>query len=180
MARSCPGFDKNSSMSSLTLAKPVRALSDCADLFEQRLVEHIQEQGYQTLHQAGSCYTVGLWLSLGHPELILFGLPERRAHRLLRVAVERIAAGERWAVGQLVEGLAEGYPLRLQSVHPDHYREYLSYNRWFYRGAGFEAAQLVWPDPDKNFPDHPDFLSHYQKVQPCLQLPLPCQATMRG
>jgi len=152
--------------------KPVRQMQDCDDLFERRLVEQIADQGFQTVHQPDSCYTVGLWHSYQHPELIIFGLPTERAHHLLAQAAQQIRDGQRWTLGEELCTLTQDHALRLQAVGEVHHRDYLSYNRWFYRGDGFRAWQLVWPDPDGNFPGHPEFLPHLQRVQPDLRVEL--------
>jgi hypothetical protein len=154
----------------MTQSKPVRQEKDCDDLFEQRLVQQVAEQGFQTVHQPNSCYTVGLWHSHRHPELIIFGLPTERAHHLLGEAARQVIEGQHWNLNQDITTLTQEHPLRLQPVAECHHRDYLSYNRWFYRGDGFRAWQLVWPDPDGHFPGHPEFLPHLQSVQPDLRV----------
>lgn len=145
--------------------KPVRQIQDCEDLFERRLVQAIEQKGFSLVHQAGHCYTVGLWKTYNHPELIIFSLPAQRAQFLLEQAVREIEQGR--TLTEFAGNLADGYALRAEPVLPLHHREFLSYNRWFYRGDGFEALQLVWPDADHNFPDHPGYRSH--ELQPQLQ-----------
>lgn len=148
------------------LQKPVRTLESCEDLFETRLVSEIGHKGWSTVHQAGSCYTVGLWQNARHPELIVFGLPAERAQLLLDQAASEVVSGA--ILRTPVEGLTEEYPLQVHPVLPVHHREHLAYNRWYYRGDGFEAAQLVWPDTETRFFDHPDYPSHLHAIQPLL------------
>lgn len=145
--------------------KPPRQIQDCEDLFERRLVQAIEQRGFGLVHQPGHCYTVGLWKTYNHPELIIFSLPAERAQLLLEQAVEKIGQGQQ--IATFVAHLAVGYALRVESVQARHHREFLSYNRWFYRGDDFQACQLVWPDADHNFPDHPAYRGH--ELQPQLQ-----------
>jgi hypothetical protein len=148
------------------LDKSPRQLDHCEDLFEKRLVAEIEQKGWSIVHQAGSCYTVGLWRTARHPELIVFGLPAERAQLLLEQAAAEVASG--MILCNPVEGLTQDYPLQIHPVLPGYHKEYLAYNRWYYRGDGFHAAQLVWPDPDRRFFDHPDYPSHLHQIQPQL------------
>lgn len=144
--------------------KPVRTLQDCEDLFERRLVEDVHQRGFRVVHQPEYCYTVGLWHRFRHPELILFALPAERGQFLMERAAEQIQMGE-----FSPETLAEGYRLQSLPVHPSYHREFLAYNRWFYRGDQFQAVQLIWPDADHYFPNQPEFRRRLQDLQPLLQ-----------
>lgn len=154
-------------MNNIQKMKPVRTLHDCEDLFERHLCQEVQDQGFSTVHQPGWCYTVGLWKSWQHPELIVFGLPAQRGQVLLQMAARRVAAGQK--LEGVLPDLAEEYALEVQGVDPLHYRDYLPYARWFYRGPHFEAAQLLWPDPDHRLPSDPRFQPHLHELQPQLQ-----------
>lgn len=149
--------------------KSVREFSDCDDLFERRLIQDIQQNGFSVVHQPGSCYTVGLWHGHRHAELIVFGLPAERGQLLLHQAVKDIHGGQSLKLGHPIDRLTEEYTLRAFAVNVQHHREYLSYNRWFYRGDGFQAWQLVWPDADHQFPDDPRHPRRLRELQPQLQ-----------
>ena len=149
--------------------KPVRALSDCDDLFEKRLIQDIDQNGFSVVHQPGSCYTVGLWNRHRHPELIVFGLPADRGQQLLHQAVHEIQDGRPLSDAAPIRTLTEEYSLRAVPVKVEHHREYLSYNRWFYRGDHFQSWQLIWPDADHNFPDDPRHSDRLRELQPQLQ-----------
>lgn len=144
--------------------KPLRELHDCEDLFEQRLVTEISEKSFSVVHQPGSCYTVGLWKSHQHPELIVFGLPAERGQRLLEQAVAHLPL----ELNQETTQLTDEYCLRPSAVKREHHREFLSYNRWFYRGDHFQAWQLTWPDPDHRFPEDPQHPERFRQLQPSL------------
>ena len=146
--------------------KPVRQLQDCDDLFEKHLVEEVAQKGFSVVHQPGSCYTVGLWKTHQHPELIVFGLPAERGQKLL----EQAAAHLPLQLGEETTQLTDEYPLRPTEVKMEHHREFLSYNRWFYRGDHFQSWQLIWPDPDHRFPDDPQHPERFRQVQPTLSL----------
>ncbi len=152
-------------MNNLQPMKPVRQLQDCDDLFEKRLVLEVAEKGFSVVHQPGSCYTVGLWKTHQHPELIVFGLPPERGQQLLQDAAGRLPL----QLHQETDALTEEYRLRTETVKLEHHREFLSYNRWFYRGDHFQAWQLTWPDPDHRFPEDPQHPERFRQLQPSLQ-----------
>jgi hypothetical protein len=37
-------------------------------------------------------------------------------------------------------------------VDKAHYRDFLGYARWYYRGDDFETLQVVWPDKEDRLP----------------------------
>lgn len=152
-------------MNNIQGMKPVRQLQDCDDLFEKRLVLEVAEKGFSVVHQPGSCYTVGVWKTHQHPELIVFGLPAERGQKLLIEAVQQLPL----QTGQEIASLTDKYSLRPQPVKLEHHREFLSYNRWYYRGDGFQAWQLTWPDADHRFPDDPQHPERLRQLQPLLQ-----------
>jgi len=152
-------------MNNIQDMKPVRQLQDCDDLFEKRLVLEVAEKGFSVVHQPGYCYTVGVWKTHQHPELIVFGLPAERGQQLLIEAVQQLPLQLDVEVGSLTHE----YSLRPQPVKLEHHREFLSYNRWYYRGDGFQAWQLTWPDAEHRFPDDPQHPERLRQLQPLLQ-----------
>lgn len=152
-------------MNNSQFVSSVRQLQECEDLFETRLVQEISQKRFSIVHQTGSCYTVGLWQSYQHPELIIFGLPAQRGQKLLEQAVNHLPL----ELHQDTTSLTQDYSLRPLPVNMQYHREFLSYNRWFYRGDHFQAWQLIWPDADYRFPDDPKHPEHLRPLQPSLQ-----------
>lgn len=147
------------------LQKTPRQLADCDDLFERRLVEEIERQGYSVVHLPEGCYTVGLWAHRRRPDAIVYGLPAERGQALL----DNYAALTEQP-GAETRDLTEEFALRVRLVQPHHYREHMPYGRWFYRGEGFSAVQLVWPDPDGRFASQSDVPSRLDELQPDLSI----------
>lgn len=91
-------------------------------------------------------YTVGL-TALGHPEIIVYGLPTAVAGHILNSLGERIQRGQTFAPGQIdhrttrdlpatfVEATDVGDLVVVSQVYPS-----------------VEAIQVVWADPDGRFP----------------------------
>jgi len=146
---------------------PVRTSEDCEDLFARRLLESIAVDGFAVVYEDHWAYTVGA----KGGEWVVFGLPAKVAqHLLTQVVAKCTSTAEIPDPGEVLPGLLEGgLPLRVHTVLESHYRTYLPYARWYHRGPEFKARQLVWPDPDSRFPEHPEHLLELRQLQPLLE-----------
>lgn len=98
-------------------------------------------------------YTVGLWHSFKHPEIMILGIPEGVGQRLLSDMRDLIKIGQPPAVGCPVGRRVEYYPVRLEPVGDrDFIRQYLSMADWFYSDDPFPVLQLFWSVPESESP----------------------------
>lgn len=107
---------------------------------------------------SGWVYTIGLE-DLGHPELVIVGLPLDTAHRVLQDLLTDAARGRRpWpAAGDTIVGLVRGgYAMRVVAVDEG----VAAAGDWFLgalarRGSDedFWPLQLVWQEADFSWPD---------------------------
>lgn len=119
----------------------------------------IQESGWHLLMVQGGdgpsfLYTIGLWETYKHPELILFspsGDP-RNVAKTLWAMVQRIAAGEKLKSGQVYSKVFKDYDGAIREVRPRWFASYLGTAAAVYGTFDFPAAQLYWPDRDGRFP----------------------------
>jgi hypothetical protein len=142
---------------------PERALPEPEDGHDRDVLGLIARHGWAVLGitdgdeeegegTSGYSFSVGLYHTLGGPELLVMGLRPETAKSLLNAAGDRLRAGERFAPGDRVADLAAGYPTAVVGVAPRYYPEYVGYARWLYRGSDFPMLQLVWPDKAGLFP----------------------------
>jgi hypothetical protein len=110
-------------------------------------------------------FSVGLFHTLAHPEVLIMGLRPQIAHRLINDIGAAIRNGERFVAGQQYGGIAAGFPLAFVEVDRRYYREYLGYAGWFYGGPDFPVLQCVWPDKQGVFPWQPGYDSHFFQLQ---------------
>ena len=118
----------------------------------------------------GFLFTIGLWKTYGHPEIILFAPgedPRGMAGRLQAVA-QRVKAGETFDAEALYEGLFGAYPGTFRAVAQDWYPYFLGTAMAFYESYDFPAFQLFWSDQDGRFPWEPDFALALAPFQPLL------------
>ena len=118
----------------------------------------------------GFLFTIGLWKTYGHPEIVLFAPgedPRGMAGRLQAVA-QRVKAGETFGAEALYEGLFGAYPGTFRPVAQGWYPHFLGTAMAFYESYGFPVLQLFWPDQGGHFPWEPDFTLALAPFQPLL------------
>jgi hypothetical protein len=131
------------------------------DLLEEMIEETIEEHGWFVAKiEAGDganeppfAYTVGLYETYGHPELICVGLRTELMHAMLNNCGALIKKGHKPPIGAPFEGVIDDYQVQLRQVRArKSYDEHLGYAIWFNGGRKFPVLQLVWPDQKGRFP----------------------------
>ena len=108
------------------------------------------------IYDAAFAYTVGLSLTLKHPELVLVGRWPA-AHPILAEVVRLIENGQRFAAGDVSDDVLDGYDVRFGAVSDARRKELLTFADWAGRRRPFDALQLVLPDRDGRWPDDPAY-----------------------
>ena len=149
-------------------------LPEPEDDHDRAMLGHIREQGWGAMHipadeeGPGFGFTVGLYHTWKHPEILVMGLPLETAHELLTVAADRVRRGHRYQEGQNSDDFLVGYPCRLHLIPSGCYQAYLGYALWLYSGPDFPALQLLWPDREGRFPEDSGYaLSDRQQMLSC-------------
>jgi hypothetical protein len=149
-------------------------LPEPADDHDRKLLADFGRHGWHVVgveedeEGPGFAYSIGLYRSFGHPEVIVFGLPVRVMHRTINGVGEQVRSGERFGHLDEAGDVLEGYNVAFRTVKRRHYADYLGYARWFYRGDDFPALQCVWPDSAHRYPWHPEFDAALSRRQPVL------------
>src|SRR5580693_6460317 len=73
------------------------------------------------------CFSVGLYYTFGHPEILVMGLKRPAAHKLINLAVAEIAKGKVFQPGERSNGLIEGFACSFVPISVAQYKEYLGY-----------------------------------------------------
>lgn len=140
------------------LSAPDSALDDS----ERRFVAGIREHGwFQTDvfaegDRPGFSFTTGFWVTLGKPELIVFGFRSEIANGVFRGIFQDLAAGREFPVGSRTPDVFAGLDAFLLPMDPRQYADHLGWSLWFYGGEPFPCLQLAWPDRSGRFPWEPD------------------------
>ena len=110
--------------------------------------------GPHPVYDAAFAYTVGLWLTWRHPELVLVGRWQH-AHAILASAVALVARGRRLEDGETSNQVLEGHDVRFVRVSDEQRVELLTYADWATSRRPFEAIQIVLRDSSGRWPDDP-------------------------
>lgn len=109
-------------------------------------------------------YTVGLWRTFGHPELLVMGLPQGVGGRLVNARGHLVKNGDRFQSGTIRHQLLTEYPAAFIDAPYERYGDYALSVEWFY-GHHLEQEepaplmQLIWSSKTEppRFPWDPDY-----------------------
>ena len=126
----------------------------CIHVADEHHPEHAAQNaalGPHPIYDAAFSYTVGLSLTLDHPELVLVGRWGHN-HAIVAAAVAEIERGRRFAVGSTSDEVLEGYEVCFGAVAASRREELLTYASWANRREPFDALQLILPDAAGRWP----------------------------
>lgn len=114
-------------------------------------------------------FSIGLFHSFGHPEVIIFGLPFQRCMDIVNVIGKEVQSGKRYgSQKQYDDILQEPYQCCFREVSRQHFREYVGYGLWFYEDDPFPLLQCFWPDQNRLFPWDSGCNDYAKSAQPLL------------
>jgi hypothetical protein len=97
-------------------------------------------------------YTVGLFHTYKHPELVIFGLSIEVELAILDTVHDLVAGGTRFMHGNSSSEVLDGASVVFLEFSRTEYDEYLGQAENFYRSDDFPVLMLTWPDRDGVFP----------------------------
>lgn len=144
------------------------------DESERQLLDDVAEYGWHCIHimeegkQVGYSFTVGMYQTFGHPELIIFGLSSSVSHQILSIVADAAQAGTPIDLSQPTDALIDHYSCCFAEVPLSEYYEHVGFARWYYQGDDFPLYQIVWPSKSGLFPWHPRSSAEFRAAQPVL------------
>jgi hypothetical protein len=147
---------------------------DDTSMEDNKLIEDIEKYGWTVIlieateYLPSFAYTVGLWKSYNHPELISFGLTTKTLHSILNVGGELVRDGYQLQVGSDYDDFFKNGIAQFIQVDPRSLRDYYGYAIWFNKTSDFPALQLVWTDRNNKYPWDTDFEEEFLYRQPLL------------
>ena len=148
---------------------------DAGDL---KLLADVGEHGWHVVLipddpvSRGWAFTVGVWHTLGSPELAVFGLDIEDAHSVLNVIGDAIRAGRQVVPDvEMDDVLQEGRLVTFRAVHESWYGPMFGYATWFARRPSIPIYQVVWSDSDGRWPWTPEIDLEYRVAQPRMWIP---------
>lgn len=135
------------------------------DRLEEKVISDISTYGVHIVHvleegeYPGFSFTVGLFESCLHPEIIIIGLEREVSHVLLNNLAHDIKRGKSYSAGDYHEGVLDDFLCYFGEVPKSHYKEYMGWALWFYEGDEFPLVQCIPPTVEGKFPWDRDFPS---------------------
>lgn len=145
------------------------------DDFDRKLLDDIARHGWHMISVEadesgpGFAYSIGLYRTFDHPEILIIGLDGEVMFGMINGIGEAIRdRKKRFAHLDESDDVLEDYLVAFCNVSPKHYRDHVSYARWYYGGDDFPLLQCVWPDSAHRYPWHLDFPEALAERQPIL------------
>jgi|CZKL01.1.fsa_nt_gi hypothetical protein len=159
-----------------------RSLDEISGLsaLDAKVLTGIHTEGWQTTGvfaregEGGPdwAYSIGLFHSLHHPEVIFFGLPMDNCIKAVNVIGIDIKDGMRYQPERPYSGILQlPHTCAFKEVHTNHYRDYVGYALWFYEEDPFPLLQCFWSDEEGRFPWEEGCSEYAREAQPLLYLP---------
>ncbi|MFI6316979.1 DUF4262 domain-containing protein [Nonomuraea sp. NPDC050556] len=149
--------------------------------FQLHMVKYVRRSGWGVNDVFGDdsapgwAYTVGLWHTFRHPEVVIFGLNDDLRWSCLEGIGEQVRDGRGVADGESREGMLKGVSVLIRAMHPS-WRISLFGTRGsvysFYEGTPLPPfLQMVWPDTKGNLPWDDDVDPEMDEQQPFTWVP---------
>ena len=140
---------------------------------EEVIIENVNNYGWHVaLFEANNYlpafgYTIGLWKSYNHPEIITFALNLETIHSILNFAGDFIKSGNKIESYHRYDNYLDNFEVQFIDVLKNNLKDWFGYGLWFNKNI-FPALQLVWPDKNNLFPWEDKFDNKYLLNQPLL------------
>jgi hypothetical protein len=125
-------------------------------------ISHVEQSGCSSVQVKrsgaglGWSYTVGVYDTLGKPEIITVGLREGTAHTLLNEARKRLREGVDLTQGRHRDMVGE-VECEFRPVDPKWVKHLMGWALWYYDWEDFPVLQAVYPDLQNRFPEEDGF-----------------------
>lgn len=121
-----------------------------------------------TSYSPSFAYSIGLWKTYNHPEIICFGLPNDLGHAIINDVAEIIKRGARIQTGEDYTDIFKDSRATFLQVDKRNVEDYFGVASEHYMGEQFEAIQLIWTDTNNKFPWEENFEEKFLHTQPLL------------
>lgn len=145
------------------------------DEHDRRVLGDIKRVGWSVLNiepddpttEFAYSFSVGMYHTHGHPEIIVVGLPHEVAGTIINTIGAFVILGNRIEPDRHYDDFTNAGNV-FKVVHPRHYEAYCGYARWLYRNDDFPMLQMVWPLKSGHYPWDDGYPSEGAAIQPLL------------
>jgi hypothetical protein len=121
------------------------------DDLERQVIHNIAEYGWHAVNivEDNGCppwtFTIGLYETWEHPELIIIGRSRATSHAMLKVVADDIEANDPPNLTDPNGSLILGMKCHYVEVNARYYSDYVGFALWYYRKHRFPMYQIAWP-----------------------------------
>lgn len=160
------------------LDEPVPGQESTFDDNDRTVMANIAKYGWHIVQipdgaqSSGWVFSVGMWHTLGSPELAVFGMASNDASRLINQIGDHIRSGR--FIGPdvvLNDVLEDDRPVTFREADSSWSGPMFGYATWFGRRPPLPVAQVVWADTQGRFLWDDGIDDWYRQTQPSLWIP---------
>ena len=139
---------------------------------DERTISHIEEFGCsvvsvkRTQYGLGWSYTIGVFDTIGKPEIITVGLSPETAHFALNRTTKLLRAGIDLTQGRHRDLIGE-VECEFRPIDRKWIKQLMGWAVWYYDGDDFPVLQAIYPDLENRFPEDEGFDARFE--QPLMQ-----------
>lgn len=141
---------------------------------DKKLLADIDEVGWHVVgvltddEGPGFAYSIGLFKSFGHPEIVIIGLKIDTAHVLINNIGHDIKNGKVFVPGRFYDGILDNFKCLLVDVPKERYEEFFGYGLWYYKSDNFPVLQCIYPTVKGIYPWELAWPDSIRDLQPIL------------
>ena len=113
-------------------------------------------------------YSIGLWKTFKHPEIICLGLTTKNLHALINDVAELIKQGQIITSNKIYDNFFNNSDTQFVKVDKSYLTHYFGTAINYYNSEQFPALQFVWTDRKNKYPWDIDFEEEFKYRQPLL------------
>jgi hypothetical protein len=144
------------------------------DDLEKIVIANINEYGWHCVnvieddsHPPWS-YTIGLYDTWQHPELIIVGRSRATSHEMLKTVATDIELNDPPKLTDPGGHQLLGMKCHFLEANPRYYSDYVGFALWYYRKRKFSLHQIIWPNNDGLYPWDQNASNAFKEWQPVL------------
>lgn len=145
---------------------------NCID-FEQ-IKAHIKKFGLSVItvesteYLPSFAYSIGLWETYKHPEIICFGLDTQTLHAIINDVAELIKSAENINPNLEYQNIFQSNRAIFLKIDNKNIEDYFGVAIEYHDSTQFDALQLIWTDRNNKFPWEVNFEKEFKYAQPLL------------
>jgi hypothetical protein len=116
----------------------------------------------------GFSYSIGLFESYQHPEIIIIGLKQELSHTLINNMAYDIKDGKTFRPSTFDADILDNFKCYITEVEKSNYDNYVGQAQRYYKGDEFPLLQCIYPTVKGIYPWEDEWPESIKELQPIL------------